>query len=128
MKERMPGWAALAHAALIVLLFCLQFLLPVYDYLALSRVMVLATFAVGYNLLFGYTGLLSLGHAMFFAAGLYGAGLTAYHLGWQAPAAFAAGILAGLVVSFVIGLVALRTRGVSFMIVTMMFAQGWRAR
>jgi branched-chain amino acid transport system permease protein len=42
---------------------------------------VLAVFAMGYNLLFGYTGLLSLGHAMFFSAGLYGAGLTVYHLG-----------------------------------------------
>ena len=35
---------------------------------------------MGYNMLFGYAGLLSLGHAMFFAAGLYGAGLAVYHL------------------------------------------------
>ena len=67
-------------------------MLPAYHHLILARVMVLATFAVGYNLLFGYTGLLSLGHAMFFAAGLYGAGLTAFHLGWGAPAAFLAGV------------------------------------
>jgi branched-chain amino acid transport system permease protein len=60
---------------------------------------------------------------MFFAAGLYGAGLTAYHLGWEAPAAFFAGVLCGLVLSVLVGLVALRTTGVSFMIVTMMFAQ-----
>ena len=38
--------------------------------------MVLAVFAMGYNLLYGYVGLLSLGHAMFFSAGLYGAGLS----------------------------------------------------
>jgi branched-chain amino acid transport system permease protein len=85
--------------------------------------MVLATYAVGYNVLFGYTGLLSLGHAMFFAAGLYGAGLTASHLGWEAPAAFLAGVLCGVVLSTLVGLVALRTAGVAFMIVTMMFAQ-----
>ena len=42
----------------------------------------LATYAIGYNLLFGYTGLLSLGHAMFFAAGMYGMGLTVRHLGF----------------------------------------------
>ena len=53
--------------------------------------MVLAVFAMGYNLLFGYVGLLSLGHAMFFSAGLYGAGLTIQHLGWGVPAAFVAG-------------------------------------
>src|SRR3712207_7634130 len=48
-----------------------------------------------YTTLFRSTGLLSLGHAMFFAAGLYGAGLPAVHLAWTAPAAFAAGLGAG---------------------------------
>jgi branched-chain amino acid transport system permease protein len=85
--------------------------------------MVLAVFAMGYALLFGYTGLLSLGHAMFFSAGLYGAGLTVVHFGWGAPAGFAAGIAAGVVVSLVVGALALRTSGVAFMIVTLMFAQ-----
>jgi branched-chain amino acid transport system permease protein len=117
------GRAALLHLGLIALLFALQFVLPAYHHLVLARVMVLATYAAGYNLLFGYTGLLSLGHAMFFAAGLYGSGLTAYHLGWGAAPAFLAGIAAGLVFSTLIGLVALRTTGVQFMIVTLMFAQ-----
>jgi len=115
--------AALVHIALIAILFGLQFVLPEYHHLSLARIMVLATYAVGYNLLFGYAGLLSLGHAMFFAAGLYGAGLTAYHLGWEAPAALGAGVLAGLGFSCAVGLIVLRTTGVSFMIVTMMFAQ-----
>jgi branched-chain amino acid transport system permease protein len=118
-----PRRATLLHVALIVLLFGLQFVLADYDHLILTRVMVLATFAVGYNILYGYTGLLSLGHAMFFAAGLYGAGLSALHLGWSAPAAFLAGGVAGLIFSVVIGLVVLRTSGVAFMIVTMMFSQ-----
>ena len=115
--------AAGLHAAAILLLFGLQFVVPDYHHLVLTRVMVLAVFAMGYNLLFGYTGLLSLGHAMFFAAGLYGAGLTAFHLGWSVPAAFLAGIGCGFAASVVIGLVSLRTTGVAFMIVTMMFAQ-----
>jgi len=115
--------AALSHLALIAILFALQFVLAEYHHLILTRVMVLATFAIGYNVLYGYTGLLSLGHAMFFAAGMYGAGLAAYHLGWGASESFAAGLLAGLVFSFAIGLVALRTSGVAFMIVTMMFSQ-----
>ena len=51
-------------------------MLPAYHHGVLARIMVLAVFAMGYNLLFGYVGLLSLGHAMFFSAGLYGAGLT----------------------------------------------------
>jgi branched-chain amino acid transport system permease protein len=115
--------AAVTHLALIVILFSLQFVLPPYYHLILTRVMVLATFAAGYNILYGYTGLLSLGHAMFFAAGMYGAGLTAYHFGWGAWAGFAAGLAAGLVFAFAIGILMLRTAGVAFMIVTMMFSQ-----
>lgn len=111
------------HAAVILGLFLLQFVLPDYHHGVLARVMVLAVFAMGYNLTFGYAGLLSLGHAMFFAAGLYGAGLPLYHLGWGVAASFAGGIVAGAVLALVIGLLALRTTGVAFMIVTMMFAQ-----
>ncbi|WP_269932663.1 branched-chain amino acid ABC transporter permease [Aminobacter sp. HY435] len=111
------------HAAVVALLVALNFILPEYHHGVLARVLVLAVFAMGYNLLFGYVGLLSLGHAMFFSAGLYGAGLPLYHLGWGVPAAFAGGIGAGILVSLVIGLLALRTSGVAFMIVTMMFAQ-----
>ncbi len=113
----------LLHIAVIALLFALNFILPEYHHGVLARVMVLSVFAMGYNMLFGYAGLLSLGHAMFFAAGLYGAGLTAYHFGWAMPAAFAAGLVAGAILSLAIGLLALRTTGVAFMIVTMMFAQ-----
>ena len=123
MRAAWSGPAALVHVALILVLLALQFFLPDYHVLTLSRVMVLATFAVGYNLLFGYTGLLSLGHAMFFAAGLYGAGLTAYYFGWVAPLAFLAGVLAGATFSLAVGAVVLRTAGVAFMIVTLMFAQ-----
>jgi branched-chain amino acid transport system permease protein len=115
--------AAGLHLLVIMSLFVLQFVLPAYHHLAIARIMVLAVFAMGYNLLFGYAGLLSLGHALFFAAGLYGAGLTAYHFGWSVPAAFVAGTGSGFLASLLIGLIALRTSGVAFMIVTMMFAQ-----
>jgi branched-chain amino acid transport system permease protein len=111
------------HLGVLALLFALQFVLPAYHHGIMARIMVLAVFAMGYNLLFGYTGLLSLGHAMFFSAGLYGAGLTVYHLGWSVPAALAAGLAAGVALSALVGLLALRTSGVAFMIVTMMFGQ-----
>jgi len=64
------------HLGLIALLLVLHFTLPAYHHVSLARIMVLAVYALGFNLLFGYTGLLSLGHALFFAAGLYGAGLS----------------------------------------------------
>ncbi len=114
---------AVLHIAVIALLFALQFVLPEYHRLSVTRIMILAVFALGYNVLFGYTGLLSLGHAMFFGAGLYAAGLSAVYLGWSAPLAFAGGVVAGGALALLVGVVALRTSGVSFMIVTLMFAQ-----
>ncbi len=111
------------HGGLIVLLFGLHFLLPTYHHGNLARIMVLASYAVGYNILFGYTGLLSLGHALFFAAGMYGMGLGIQHLGLTPAPALVLGLVAGAVVSGALALLALRTTGVAFMIVTLMFAQ-----
>jgi branched-chain amino acid transport system permease protein len=107
----------------VLVLFALNFVLPDYHQGLFARIMVLAVFAMGYNILFGYAGLLSLGHAMFFSAGLYGAGLATAHLGFGVVPALLAGIAAGAALALVIGLLALRTSGVAFMIVTMMFAQ-----
>jgi len=111
------------HLGLIALLIALQFILPVYHHGVLARVMVMATYAMGYNIMFGYTGLLSLGHAMFFAAGMYGMGLSVTQLGMSIGPAFGMGILASLLFSLLVGLLALRTIGVAFMIVTLMFSQ-----
>jgi len=113
----------LLHLAVIAVLFGLQFVLPAYHHTNFTRIMLLASYAVGFNILMGYTGLLSLGHAMFFAAGLYGAGLTVQHLDFGMLPAFAAGVASGLCLAVAVGLLALRTTGVAFMIVTLMLAQ-----
>ena len=117
------GKSIALRLGLIALLFALGFLLPAYHHGNLARVMVLATYAIGYNVLFGYTGLLSLGHAMFFAAGLYGLGLPMQHLGVPALPAFGLGLIAAALLATGVALLALRTIGVAFMIVTLMFAQ-----
>ncbi len=123
MSGRLTGKVFTLHLGILVLLLVAQFMLPAYHHTNVARIMVLASYAVGYNVLLGYTGLMSLGHAMFFAAGMYGAGLPVYYLQFGAVQAFCMGILASLVLATVFGLIALRTSGVSFLIVTMMFAQ-----
>jgi branched-chain amino acid transport system permease protein len=123
MKAVAAHRALLLHLAVIALLFALQFVLPAYHHTNLARIMVLASFAIGYNILVGYTGLMSLGHAMFFAAGLYGAGMTIHYFAVSPLLGFLIGVLAGLALAVAVGLIALRTSGVSFMIVTLMFAQ-----
>ena len=111
------------HFGLVAILFGVQFLLPDYHHTNFTSILVLATYAMGYNILVGYTGLLSLGHAMFFAAGLYGAGMGVYYLALHPVVAFVIGAGAGLLLAIAVGLVALRTSGAAFMIVTLMFAQ-----
>jgi len=113
----------IAHLAILAALGLLLVVLPAYHATNLARILTLAVFATGYNLAFGYTGLLSLGHALFFAAGVYGAALPVTYLGIAPLPAIALGCLAGGVMAGLVGLLALRTAGVSFMIVTLMFAQ-----
>lgn len=114
-------WAL--HLGLVAVLLALNWSLPAYHHTNLARIMVLSIFAMGYNIAFGYTGLLSLGHALLFAAGMYGAGLSAQLWAWPALPALLTGTIAGVVMATAVGLLALRTKGVSFMIVTLMFAQ-----
>ncbi len=111
------------HLSVLAVLLALGFLLPAYHHTNAARIMVLAVFAIGYNLAFGYTGMLSLGHALHFAAGMYATGLSVTLLGWPTPVAALAGVAAGAASAALTGVLALRTGGVAFMIVTLMFAQ-----
>ncbi len=111
------------HGLVVALLVALHFVLPTYHHGNLARIMVLAAYAMGYNILFGYSGLLSLGHAMFFAAGMYGLGLPMQHLGLSAGPALVCGVAAATTLGMAVGFLALRTTGVAFMIVTLMFSQ-----
>ena len=111
------------HLAVLVALGAAWFVLPSYHTTNLARIMVLAVFAMGYNIAFGYTGLLSLGHALFFAAGLYACGLLLAGGGLAAGPGLLAGMAAGAALAAATGVLALRTTGTAFMIVTLMFAQ-----
>lgn len=115
--------SSVLHLGVLALLVGAFFILPTYHAGNLSRIMVLAVYAMGFNILFGYTGLLSLGHAMFFAAGMYGFGLATNLWGVPLPLAFIIGIISAAALAAVTGFLALRTIGVGFMIVTLMFAQ-----
>lgn len=117
--------ALVLHGGVLLALFLLQFILPEYHHTNMARIMVYAVLAIGYNLLLGYTGLMSLGHAMFFAAGAYGAGLSAHWLGFGSVPALLMGVASGVVVSVVGGIFLLRSTGVSFLIVTLMLAQAF---
>jgi branched-chain amino acid transport system permease protein len=89
----------------------------------LGLCLVFAGLALTYDLVFGFTGLLSFGHALYFAIGVYVAciALTRWDFGmWEALALTAA---VGLVVPLVLGSISLRVGGIAFAMVTLAFAQ-----
>lgn len=111
------------HRVLATLLFfaAFPFVMP-YESVAIN-VLIYGLFAVGFNLLFGYTGLLSFGHAAFLGVGAYTAGiLISQH---QAPwwIAIPAAIALSCLVALVMGLLAIRTRGIYFAMVTLALSQ-----
>ncbi|MFA7556213.1 MAG: branched-chain amino acid ABC transporter permease [Hydrogenophaga sp.] len=118
------GRLAAIAAGLLLLLMFPQFEQDFYTELV-TRTMILAIFAISLDLLLGYTGLISFGHAAWFGIGGYVLALlgTQYQvtnsLWLTLPAAIAVTALA----SFVVGLFVLRTRGMFFIMVTLAFAQ-----
>jgi len=113
-----PSWFFILAG--LFLLF-LPFITP-YKALA-SQMLVFAIFAIGYDIAFGYTGLLSFGHAAFFGLGAYGTGLTLIHLSIPAPLAILIGIIISLIAAFPIAYLSIRRRGIYFAMVTLAFAQ-----
>lgn len=96
----------------------------------LVRVFALAILVMSYNLMFGFTGVISFGHALFFGLGGYLLGIIAEFSGLGANAALFVSVAVILVVNgllgFFIGLVSLRLRGVYFAIFTLAIAEmGW---
>ncbi len=108
-------------AAVIVFLIPFPWLMP-YEALAVN-ILIFGLYAVGFNLLFGYTGLLSFGHAAFLGAGSYGAGIVMVHYGWPWYAAIPAGLVLAALFGLVIGYLAIRSRGIYFAMVTLALAQ-----
>jgi branched-chain amino acid transport system permease protein len=111
------------HRILATLIFFAVFpwLMP-YQSLAIN-ILIYGLFAVGFNLLFGYTGLLSFGHAAFLGVGAYTAGILIAQLGVSWWLAVPAAIVAACLVALVMGLLAIRTRGLYFAMVTLALSQ-----
>ena len=87
------------------------------------NVLIYGLLAVGYNLLFGYTGLLSFGHAAFFGTGAYVTGIAIGQFSVSWLFAVLLGVLSGGVLAFVMGALSIRTRGIYFSMVTLALSQ-----
>lgn len=89
-----------------------------YQLSLLLKILIWGLFAMSYDLVFGYTGLLSLGHSVYFGLGAYGAALVMLQVQPGIALSLAAGVVVGGLAAALIGLLAVRSGGHGFIIVT----------
>lgn len=89
----------------------------------LAVCLVFAGLAAGYDLMFGRTGMLSFGHGLFVAAGMYATTILVDHAGLGLLSSVLVALAAGVVLALLLGAVALRVPGIGFAMVTLAFAQ-----
>ncbi len=120
-RRFLPARWALILALLVLLAFPV---LPFsYAQSILTDVLIFGLFAMSLDLLLGYTGLVSFGHAAFFGVGAYIAGIAGIHLGSSVFITLPAAIIAAALAALVIGFFSIRTTGVYFLMLTLAFSQ-----
>ncbi len=111
----MPIFAAL----ILLLILAPMAIYPVF----LMKVLCFALFALAFNLLIGYVGLLSFGHAMFFGFSAYISAYTVKAWGWPTEVGIIAGTAVAALLGLVAGALAIRRQGIYFAMVTLALAQ-----
>lgn len=122
---RRPHWIETAreHRVLLSSVFLLVFPLVIPFKALAVNILIYGLYALGFNLLFGYLGLLSFGHAALFGTGAYLCGIAIVHFGLPWFAAILVGVVGAAVMAALIGVLAIRTRGIYFAMVTMALSQ-----
>ena len=122
-------WLALALVAILVGLAVAPFLFPGAKSLNVAaKICVFIVLAASFDLLLGYTGIVSFAHTMFFGIGAYGVAiaLTRMGAGWDAVAVgTVAGLVLAIVLATVIGLFSLRVRTIFFAMITLAVASAF---
>lgn len=108
--------------ALLLALLLLAPLIGLYPVFVM-KLLCFALFACAFNLLLGFTGLLSFGHAAFFGSAAYVAGWFIKAQGWSPELGILAGVAASAFLGLIFGLVAIRRQGIYFAMITLALAQ-----
>ena len=126
-------WSIAGAAAVLVLLVALPAFLREYSIALATKMLIFALFAMSLDLLLGYTGLASLGHAAYFGVAAYTVALLVVRAGVSSGLAFPAALAAAAVTGAVFAPLALRARGSYFLMITFALSQvvwsvafGWR--
>jgi branched-chain amino acid transport system permease protein len=119
-----PRRVSLLGAPLLLALIVLPAVIPPYQVVLLSYGLIFAIAALGFNLLLGYTGLLSFGHSAYFGMGAYAVAFTVKYLKIASMEAFLlAGILASAAIAALFGFVCVRYTRIFFGILTLALSQ-----
>jgi len=111
-------------AILYLVLFVAACIAPFVGYpLFLMKCLCFALFACAFNLLIGFTGLLSFGHAMFFGFAAYACGHSAKVWGWSPELAILFGTASAALIGLVVGWLAVRRQGIYFAMITLALSQ-----
>lgn len=122
MTRQRKSPALIAVVLLIAILVLLPFITSsrmVFDYVI--RLAAFGIFATSLNLLVGYGGMVSFGHAMFFGTGAYAFGLLVQKAGFSIPAAILGAVLVCALLALVIGAICVRLREIYFAFLTLAF-------
>lgn len=107
--------------ALLVLLVALPWIAPYFYIFIATEILILGLFAASFNLIFGYTGMLSFGHAAFFGIGAYAVALLLQGMQWPLLACLLVAIAAGATLALIIGFFSVRLNEVYFSMLTLAF-------
>jgi branched-chain amino acid transport system permease protein len=120
-----PSTRATRMIGLVVLavLIVLPFLLPDYPRALVAEIFIFAIFAMSLDLILGFTGLMSLGHAAFFGLGAYTVAVLGAQFGLNAWIGLAAGVMLAAAGAALIGFFCVRTGGIPFLMLTLAFSQ-----
>ena len=112
------------YLALIAIMIILPFIVPTYFLDMLGKIYIFAIFAMGLNLVLGYTGLVSLGHAAYLGVGGYTFGILMVRLGIDSLwILLPCSILIAAIAAAIFGYIALRVKGMHFILITIAFGQ-----
>lgn len=120
--KRFLQWITRNPVLMIVLVLVVFPFVSPYKALA-TQIIIFGLLALGYNILYGYTGLLSFGHAAFFGLGAYASGIILVRTNCSIWASIGAGLAVSAIGAFLIGFLCLRRRGIYFALLTLAFAQ-----
>lgn len=105
----------------LVLLIALPWIAPYFYIFIATEALILGLFAASFNLIFGYTGMLSFGHAAFFGIGSYAVAMLLQSLQWPLLACLLAAVVAGALLALIIGFFCVRLNEVYFAMLTLAF-------